>query len=111
MLGPIRPDPSIQDMPLFERWYAYLNGRMASELAASGGRARGSDLFTGNVSLRRADYLAVGGFDPSLRQAEDVELGVRLEQSGCRFEFAPDAAVLHGSDHVSWEKWRQRARR
>jgi serine acetyltransferase/GT2 family glycosyltransferase len=111
VLGRIRSDPSIQDMPLFERWYAYLNDRMAVELTSSGLRARGSDLFTGNVSFRRADYLAVGGFDASLRQAEDVELGLRLEKSGCRFEFAPDAHVLHGSDHVSFEKWRQRARR
>ncbi len=111
VLGRIRPDPSIGDMPLFERWYAHLNERMASELTLSGPRARGSDLFTGNVSLRRADYLAVGGFDAELRQAEDVELGLRLEKSGCRFHFAPDAAVLHGSDHVSWEKWRLRARR
>lgn len=111
VLGPIRPDPAIRDMPLFERWYAHLNARMAEELSAAGLRAHGSQLFTGNVSLRREDYLAVGGFDPSLRQAEDVELGLRLQKAGCHFTFAPEAAVLHGSDHVSWEKWRQRARR
>lgn len=51
VLGRIRPDPSIGDMPLFERWYAYLNNRMAEELSTPGARARGVHLFTGNVSF------------------------------------------------------------
>jgi GT2 family glycosyltransferase len=111
VLGRIRPDPSIGDMPLFERWYAYLNGRMADELSAPGARARGNHLYTGNVSFHRADYVGVGGFDKSLGQSEDVELGVRLEKAGCTFVFASDAYVLHGSDHVSFERWLKRANR
>ncbi|MBU8897253.1 glycosyltransferase family 2 protein [Corallococcus sp. H22C18031201] len=111
VLGRIRPDPGVGDMPLFERWYAYLNHRMAEELSVPGARARGNHLYTGNVSFRRADYVGVGGFDKSLGQSEDVELGVRLEKAGCTFRFASDAYVLHGSDHVSFEKWMRRANR
>lgn len=111
VLGRIRPDPSIGDMPLFERWYAYLNNRMAEELSVPGARARGNHLYTGNVSFHRADYVGVGGFDKSLGQSEDVELGVRLEKAGCTFVFARDAYVLHGSDHVSFERWLKRANR
>lgn len=111
VVGWIKPDPAVSDMPLFERWYAFLNNRMAAQLSDPRSRARGVHLYTGNVSFRRADYLAVGGFDPALGQSEDIELGIRLEKSGCRFEFTPDAYVLHGSDHTSFEKWIKRARR
>lgn len=112
VLGSIRPDPGITDFPLFERWYAWLNNRMAARL---GGRrrprVRGHNLYTGNVSFRREEYLRAGGFDSALGQSEDIELGVRLEKQGCRFEFCSEAYVLHGSDHTSLERWLRRAHR
>ncbi|HZF67193.1 MAG TPA: glycosyltransferase family 2 protein [Gemmatirosa sp.] len=45
------------------------------------------DFCTGNVSLRRDDYLAVGGFDPAFRGygGEDYDLGYRLLRAGVRF--------------------------
>ncbi|MGH2457356.1 MAG: glycosyltransferase [Chloroflexota bacterium] len=49
------------------------------------------------AAYRRAAFLAVGGFDPSLAAAEDVELSYRLAKSGKRFTFAPKAKVHH--DH------------
>ena len=111
VVGWIKPDPAVKDMPLFERWYAYLNNRNAAALSDPKNRTKGSHLYTGNVSFRREDYLAVGGFDPSLGQSEDIELGLRLEKAGCRFEFSADAYVLHGSDHTSFERWLKRAHR
>ncbi|WP_239576259.1 exopolysaccharide biosynthesis glycosyltransferase EpsD [Archangium primigenium] len=111
VIGGIRPDPAISDMPLFERWYAWLNNRIAASLSGPKRRAHGWQLFTGNVSFRREDYVAAGGFDKTLGQSEDIELGVRLEKAGCRFEFAAQAHVLHGSDHTSYEKWLKRAHR
>ena len=111
VIGSIRPDPAISDMPLFERWYAWLNNRIAASMSGPKRRARGWQLFTGNVSFRREDYVAAGGFDKSLGQSEDIELGVRLEKAGCRFEFCTEAYVLHGSDHTSFEKWLKRAHR
>lgn len=109
VLGRIDPDPAIDDMPLFERWYAHLHGQLAERLTQRG--ARGFNLYTGNVSFRRADYLAVGGFDPTLKQSEDIELGIRLEKAGCAVRFCNEAYVLHGSDHTSFEKWLARAHR
>jgi len=97
-VGRIRPDPAVAAMPLYERWIADVNAR-SGDLAASG-RAPldGTALLTGNVSLPRAEYLAVGGFDPSLRRAEDSELGLRLEKHGLKFVFLDHAHVFHGSD-------------
>ncbi|MCY1072855.1 exopolysaccharide biosynthesis glycosyltransferase EpsD [Archangium lansingense] len=111
VIGSIRPDPAISNMPLFERWYAWLNNRIAASMSGPKRRAHGWQLFTGNVSFRREDYVAAGGFDKSLGQSEDIELGLRLEKAGCRFEFCTEAYVLHGSDHTSFEKWLKRANR
>ncbi len=109
VLGRIDPDPAIADMPLFERWYAYLHERLARRLHQEG--AHGWNLYTGNVSFRREDYVAVGGFDPNLKQSEDIELGIRLEKAGCQVRFCNESYVLHGSDHTSFEKWLARAHR
>ena len=111
VLGRIRSDPDLSAMPLFERWHAQLLDRKAERIRSGELELRGNLLFTGNVSFRREDYLAVGGFDPSLAQSEDVELGLRLEKAGAQFRFCEDAWTMHGSDHTSLERWRARARR
>src|SRR5207302_5521933 len=110
VLGRIRADPSLATMPLIERWHATLLDRKAAQIAAGILPVRSNLLFTGNASLRREDYLAVGGFDGSLPHSEDVELGLRLEKAGVPFRFCDGAWTLHGSDHTSIGKWRSRAR-
>ena len=72
-------------------------------------RLRGTNLYTGNVSFRRDDYLAVGGFDPAFRISEDAELGVRLERAGVEITMAEDAVTVHASDHADLAKWVQRS--
>jgi GT2 family glycosyltransferase len=111
VLGRIRADPALHAMPLFERWHADLLDRKADGLRFGALPAQGNLLFSGNVSFRRADYLAVGGFDATLGQSEDVELGLRLEKAGATFRFADAAWTMHGSDHTSLSRWRARARR
>ena len=111
VLGRIRADPALPGMPLFERWHSALLDRKAADVRAGRLPVRGNLLFTGNASLRRADYLAVGGFDAALENSEDVELGLRLEKAGVAFHFSEEAFTLHGSDHTSLDKWRRRARR
>ena len=111
VLGRIRADPALSQMPLFERWHSTLLDKKAGAIASGALPVLGNLFFTGNVSLRRADYLAIGGFDTSLGHSEDVELGLRLEKSGVSFRFSEDAWTLHGSDHASLDKWRSRARR
>lgn len=51
--------------------------------------------YTGNASVARHHILAAGGFDKAFRRAEDIELGIRLEQAGCRFAFLPQARGWH----------------
>lgn len=109
VLGRIRPGASAAGMPLFERWHAAMLDRLAADVAAGRIAPSGLHLYTGNVSLARADYLAVGGFDPELAHAEDSELGLRLEEAGVRFELAEDVWSLHESDHQSLERWRRRS--
>lgn len=109
VLGRIRADPAVRQMPLFERWYAHRLDTIAGQLASGRLLLNGSALYSGNMSLRRADYLAVGGFDQTLARSEDAELGLRLEASGVELAFAPDAFTLHGSDHTSEAQWLRRA--
>jgi glycosyltransferase involved in cell wall biosynthesis len=103
VVGQIRPSAAVAGMPLFERFHADLLDRWASR------PVRGDILCTGNVSLRRADYQEVGGFDTSLALAEDMELGLRLEQAGVEVVFAEEAFTVHDSDHRDFAAWRRRA--
>ncbi len=111
VLGRIKADPELTRMPLFERWHSLMLDRKAESIRAGKAALTGNLLFTGNASLRREDYLGVGGFDRSLPNSEDVELGLRLEKAGIEFRFSEAASTLHSSDHTSLEKWCSRARR
>jgi glycosyltransferase involved in cell wall biosynthesis len=95
--------------PLFERFHADQLARFYDRLGRGDIAARGVHVCTGNVSFRRADYLAAGGFDRSLQRSEDRELGVRLEKRGARLTFAREARSYNRSDHVDLEVWLRRA--
>ncbi len=55
------------------------------------------DFCAGNVSLRREDFLRVGGFDPDFRGygGEDYELGYRLLRAGIQFIAERRARARH----------------
>jgi glycosyltransferase involved in cell wall biosynthesis len=108
VLGRIRPDLAA-DMPLFERFHADVLERFALDVRAGRLELCGTHLATGNVSFRRADYFAVGGFDSSLEHSEDAELGVRLQKAGVTLKFAGQASVIHSSDHANLNAWIRRA--
>ncbi len=67
--------------------------------------AEGSELLFGcggNLLVRRASFLAAGGFDADyFAYYEDVDLGWRLWQGGERVLFAPGAVVHHRSSATS----------
>ncbi len=111
VLGRLRPDAKIAEMPLFERFYARVLARQGDGFASGEEAVRGHNLYTGNVSLPRDLFLRVGGFDPAFRALEDEELGIRLEKAGARFAFANDAESVHGSDWTSMKKWMDRCYR
>jgi serine acetyltransferase/glycosyltransferase involved in cell wall biosynthesis len=108
-LGNIKADPALAAMPLFEQFHAQQLARFQHETLAGRLAPRGVHLCTGNVSMRLADYLAVGGFDTTLRRSEDRDLGIRLEKEGCSFVLAANAVAVHGSDHESVRAWRRRS--
>ena len=62
--------------------------------------------YTGNSSLRCHYIRESGGFDTSLRRAEDVELAYRLEAKGLRFYFNPQAIGYHYVKR-SYHTWAQ----
>lgn len=109
VIGRIAADDSLATRPLFERWHQALLDRMARQLASGEVVPGGKHFFTGNVSLPRRAFLEVGGFDSTMRQSEDVELGLRLEKAGLKFKFADDAVTRHASDHSALAFFRRRA--
>lgn len=111
VLGRLRPDAKLADMPLFERFYARVMAKQNDELASGDKPVRGHNIYTGNVSMPRMLFRRAGGFDPAFRALEDEELGVRLEKAGARFAFANGAESIHGSDWTSMKKWMDRAYR
>lgn len=102
-LGPILSPPG-QRLPVWMHWDADRLEREYVKIAAGECAPEWHHLYTGNVGLRRADFLAVGGFDQRFSRQEDVELGYRLGRLGCRFVFDTGAVVVHHSDRslASW---------
>ena len=96
-LGPILSPPG-RRMPVWTHWDADRLEREYDLLATGRRSPDWSHLYTGNVGVRRADFLSAGGFDPRFARQEDIELGHRLARLGCRFEFDPGAVVWHDSD-------------
>jgi serine acetyltransferase/glycosyltransferase involved in cell wall biosynthesis len=111
VLGRLRPDAKLAEMPLFERYYARVMASTCDELASGKKPVRAQSIYTGNLSMPRELFVRAGGFDPVFRALEDEELGVRLEKVGARFAFANDAESIHGSDWTSTKKWMARAHR
>lgn len=108
VLGHIASDESLEGKPLFERFHAAQLARFVRRYGDHPTDVRGVMVCTGNVSFRRADYLAVGGFDRSLERSEDRELGVRLQKAGARLFFAREARTVNRSDHTDLSVWMRR---
>lgn len=108
VLGRLRP-PAGERLELFDRYQLDSLDKLAARAAVDPAAVHGSDLYTGNVSFRRDDYLRVGGFDPAFRISEDAELGIRLELAGATFALSDAATSYHASDHTSVAKWMARS--
>jgi GT2 family glycosyltransferase len=109
VMGRYASDPNIASMPLFERYYANMWDKLAAGVRRGVQPVNGTILATGNASMRREDFLAVGGFDVALKQDEDADLGLKLEKSGVKMVFSESAYTLHGSDHTDLNRWLRRS--
>jgi glycosyltransferase involved in cell wall biosynthesis len=50
---------------------------------------------TKNCFLKRDVFQEIGGFDPSIGNSEDVDLGIRLHLGGYRIQYAASVGILH----------------
>jgi glycosyltransferase involved in cell wall biosynthesis len=109
VFGRYASDPKIGEKSIFERYHGLKWDELG--LAAEKGNlvVDGTLLATGNASMRREDYLRTGGLDLSLPRAEDMALGLDLEELGVELVFSNTAYSVHLSDHTQPEKWRARA--
>ncbi len=103
VIGPMLTPPGHELKP-WVRWEQDMLYKQYDAMRAGKWAATPRQLYTGNASVPRHCLLEVGGFDTSLRRAEDVELGFRLEDHGLLFDFNHDAKGLHYADRpfASW---------
>jgi GT2 family glycosyltransferase len=97
-LGSVLP-PADTPLAPWDLWQADRLAREHARLSRGDGVPTWTHVYTCNVALRRADFTAVGGFDVSFARQEDIELGFRLSQLGCRFVFEPAAVAWHYAEH------------
>jgi len=109
VLGRYASDPDIGQKSLFERYHGLKWDELSRAIAEGKIRVDGTLLATGNVSMRREDYFRTGGLDTSLLRAEDMALGLDLEEIGVDLVFSDAAYSVHLSDHTAPGKWRARA--
>ncbi|HEX2185335.1 MAG TPA: glycosyltransferase [Chloroflexota bacterium] len=107
VVGPMMA-PREWPRPAWVRWEEDMLERQYHEMLAGKYPCTPRQFYTANASLRRADFEAVGGFDPAFKRAEDVELAYRLRDRGARFVFNPHAQVLHYAAR-SFASWRRAA--
>ncbi len=93
-IGPLLAPPDWRPTP-WNRWEAAKLAVEYERMARGVYAPTWRQLFTGNAVMRRQDFLAAGGFDEGFKRAEDIELGIRLEQIGCTFAFVPEARGWH----------------
>jgi peptidoglycan/xylan/chitin deacetylase (PgdA/CDA1 family)/GT2 family glycosyltransferase len=77
----------------FERAHAAAWNERYDEL--EGRAADWPDTYGGNFSAPTAKLREVGGFNATLSAIEDIELGHRLCEAGCRARYLPRAAAVH----------------
>jgi GT2 family glycosyltransferase/peptidoglycan/xylan/chitin deacetylase (PgdA/CDA1 family) len=115
-------DVALGDLPLNPRsprnlisWGVGLWARdRRDRLAAPGAEIGLGDLLTGQMSISRAAYDAVGGFDPSFTReglfgGEDIDFGYRLLKAGYKIAFNP-AAISYQYYDVDPADYLRRAR-
>lgn len=95
-LGPILAPPH-RRLEAWNHWDADRLERRYARLGDGTAAPGWTDVYTGNLGVRRQDFEAVGGFDDRFTRQEDMELGYRLGRLGCRLAFDAGAVVFHDS--------------
>jgi GT2 family glycosyltransferase len=103
VIGPMLAPPGNNLSP-WVRWEADQLAEQYRDMAKGRWAPTARQFYTGNSSIARYHLLQSGGFDPSFKRAEDVELAYRLAAKGLKFFFNPRAAGHHYAERslTSW---------
>ncbi len=93
-IGPLLPPPNMR-LQSWVQWEEKTLLAQYDDMAAGKWTPSFRQFYTGNASVPRQDVLDAGGFDESLRRAEDVELAFRMRDRGMDFHFSAAARGLH----------------
>ena len=101
VLGHLPLHPGSPRSVLAEGVDCWTQGRVR-RLSEPGAKLTLHDLLTGQVSLSRDTFQAIGGFDTSFTRGgsfggEDIDFGYRLQKAGYRIVFNPAA--------ISWQRY------
>ena len=103
VVGRLLPDPDVK-LAGWTAWEQHIFDNRYRALEQMEMPVDGRKFYSGNVSVDRAAFLAVGGFNAAYKRAEDIELGYRLQKAGAQFFFNGRAAGIHRGVH-SFEAW------
>jgi GT2 family glycosyltransferase len=94
VIGPMLAPPDYEPSP-WVRWETEKLVEQYDAMTTGKWAPTARQFYTGNTSLARRHLVEIGGFNPTFRRAEDVELAYRLAQRGLKFFFNPRAAGYH----------------
>ncbi len=103
VIGPLLTPPDHQFLP----WVQWEQDKLEEQYQAmqrGEWSATPRQFYTGNASLAKSLITDAGGFDPTYRRAEDVELAYRMAGSGAVFTFDPAAGANHYAER-SYDSW------
>jgi GT2 family glycosyltransferase len=107
VIGPML-SPNDHQMSPWVEWEQNMLSKQYAAMTEGRYTATARQLYTGNASIRAEHFRRAGGFDPSFRRAEDVELAFRLSDLGLDFHFEPSAVGLHYAERP-YAAWRRTA--
>jgi GT2 family glycosyltransferase len=107
VVGPMRT-PDDATLSPWVKWEQQMLYKQYDAMLRGDWSATPRQFYTANASLARRHLESTGGFDPTFRRAEDVELAYRLADAGLTFTFVPEAVVLHYAER-SFSSWRANA--
>ena len=103
IVGPLLT-PTDLDLEPWVDWEQTMLYKQYHAMARGEWEPSARQFYTGNASLPRATFRAAGGFDPSFRRGEDVELAYRLNDAGIPFRFEFRARAFHHASRT-YESW------
>lgn len=107
VIGPLVAPGDWHPTP-WNRWEAMTLAEQYESMARGDWEVCWRQFYTGNASVRRLDFLELGGFDERFTRAEDIEFGLRAALKGLSFQFEPGAIGWHYAER-SRESWMRMA--